>query len=92
MVTEPTAASSPSRSEPFDDDAQELRREILRLRDAALGREARIEVLTDRVSTLESELRDLDTHAQSLQRRIDRSPVQLARRLLRRLRRLATVG
>ena len=36
--------------------------------------------------------RALDTHAQWLQRRIDRSPAQLARSLLRRLRRLATVG
>ena len=75
--------SSPRSTDPIDgSDPAELRREMLRLRDAALGDRARTEVLEQRVAELEGEL-----HADELRRRLDRSPVDRVRRLLGRARR-----
>ena len=80
--------SSPRSTDPIDgSDPAELRREMLRLRDAALGDRARTEVLEQRVAELEGELHALGAHADELRRRLDRSPVDRVRRLLGRARR-----
>ena len=74
--------------DPIDEsDPALLRREMLRLRDAALGDQARREVLEARVDELEAELHALGAHAEDLQRRLDRSPLDRARRVLGRARR-----
>ena len=88
-----TASGGPS--DPLDsDDPVLLRGEILRLRDAALGEQARNELLTDRIATLEGELHavgdklhKLDAHTQSLQRALQRTLSYQARRVLGRIRR-----
>ncbi len=75
-------------SDPIDaDDPAVIRAEVLRLRDLAYGEQARAEVLSERVAELETELHALGAHADALQTRLDRSPLQQARRLLGRARR-----
>lgn len=80
--------STPNASDPIDaDDPDVLRREVLHARDTAQGERARSEVLAQRVDELEAELHALGDHAVALQARLDRSPIDRARRLLGRLRR-----
>jgi len=82
------APSSDSGSDPVDSsDPQTLRAEILRLRDTALGEGARADVLADRVAELETELHALGAHAEALQARLNRSPLEMLARVVRRLRR-----
>lgn len=78
----------PGSTDPFDNaDVSQLRRELLQLRDAVIGGRAHAEVLKARVDDLERELAELDEHAQSLQRTVNRSLAHQARRVIRRLRR-----
>lgn len=67
-----------------------LRHEVLQLRDALIGEQAKAEVLTARIHDLERNLSELDEHTQSMQRILDRSPIYQARRVFRRLRRMVT--
>lgn len=84
--------SAPSdQPDPIDsDDPAVLRREILVLRDTAMGERARAELLADRIITVETELHALDAHTRALQSIVDRSPVRRVRRLLGRLLRSVT--
>ena len=83
------AVSSPADSDPIDStDVAALRRETLRARDAAHGAQARSEVLARRIDELEAELHALGAHAETLQTRLDRSPIHQARRVVGRLRRI----
>lgn len=85
VVDTPSPDTGP---DPVDSpDPQVLRHEILRLRDTALGEQARADVLADRVAELEAELHTLGARAEALQARLDRSPVELLARVVRRLRR-----
>ena len=64
------------------EDIMELRHEILRLRDQALGAEARNEVLEERVLELEEENTRLDALSNHLLEELARPPaIRIARRI-----------
>lgn len=75
-------------SDPIDStEPDELRAEILRLRDHTIGSEAQLEVLTDRVAELEDELRIAGDRADLLQTRLDKMPTYRLARFVRSLTR-----
>lgn len=67
----PAADADPVES----DDLDELRAEILRLRDASTASVGRIEVLEDRVAELEARERELDDTCRHLQEELARNPL-----------------
>lgn len=68
------------------DDLDELRAEILRLRESLLAANGRSDVLRDRVEELEQSERDLDTANQELHLQLRRSPIARLGNALRRRR------